>query len=309
VKVTFLGTGGTYPCPSRTTASIALRVQDELLLFDCGEGAQRRLMESGESFMRVSRVFLSHHHGDHSYGLPGLLQTMALNGRTDRLEIHGPRGTRELVRAFLELGRPVGFEVRASDLADGARVEAPKFTVTAALARHSAPNLAFAVEEPVRVGRFDEPRALELGVPKGPLFGRLQRGESVTTPAGKVVSPDMVLGAPRRGRKFVYSGDTRPCESVATLARGADLLVHDSTHAGDLAEKAKEFMHSTCVEAARLAKEAGAARLALFHFSPRYEDVEPLASEAREVFPSTFATADLMTLDIPLPGQRAPGIQ
>jgi len=301
VKVTFLGTGGTYPCPERNTAAISLRVQDELLLFDCGEGTQRRLMESEESFMRISRIFLSHHHGDHCYGLPGLLQTMSLNGRTDPLDISGPRGTRALIGAFLELGNRLTFEVRPRDLLDGDRIEAPRFTVTAALAEHSSPDLAFSVEELPRPGRFNEPRALELGIPKGPLFGRLQRGESVKAKDGSMVTPEMVLGAARRGRKFVYTGDTRPCEAVVRLSNRADLLVHDSTHAGDLQEKAKEFMHSTCVEAAEVAKEAGAARLALFHFSPRYEDPSPLEAQARQVFPAAFASADLMSVDIPFP--------
>lgn len=301
MKLTFLGTGGTYPCPERNTAGIALRVQDELLLFDCGEGTQKRLMESEESFMRISRVFLSHLHGDHCYGLPGMLQTMALNGRTDPLEVCGPRGTKRLVEAFLDLGNRLTFAVRPRELGDGEQIEAQRFTVTAALAEHSAPNLAYSVKEHERPGRFNEPRALELGVPKGPLFGRLQRGESVKASDGSAVTPEMVMGPPRRGRKFVYSGDTRPCGAVVKLARGADILVHDCTHSADLAEKAKEFFHATSVEAAQVARDAGAARLALFHFSPRYEDPAPLVEEAKKVFEASFASADLMSVEIPLP--------
>jgi ribonuclease Z len=302
MRVAFLGTGGSWPSPQRNVVSVALRVGPEVVLFDCGEGTQRQLMRSTVSFMKVGRIFISHFHGDHFLGLPGLIQSMALNDRKEALEIYGPEGIVELLKSILTLGhfKPT-FEVRVDELAPGDSLDFDAYSVSCALADHSVPCLAYSLEEKPRPGRFNKVRALELGVPEGPLFSRLHSGESVTLPNGEIVEPSMVVGPPRKGRKFAYSGDTRPCVAVETLASGCDILVHDATAATDNEDKANSYGHSTARQAAELAVKSGARMLALVHISPRYDDPAPLVEEARAIHPGSILPDDLEEVDVPLP--------
>jgi ribonuclease Z len=302
MHVTFLGTGGSWPSPQRNVVAIAVRLGPEVALLDCGEGTQRQLMMSNVSFMKISRVFITHFHGDHFLGLPGLIQSMALNDRKEPLEVLGPEGIVELMKSLLQLGyfKPT-FEVRVRELKAGESVDFGRYSATCALAEHSVPCLAYALEEAARPGRFNKARALELGVPEGPMFSRLQSGEAVELPDGRKVEPSMVLGPPRRGRKLVYSGDTKPCESVERLAAGSDILVHDATAAADNEDKANMYGHSSARQAAELAKRAGARMLALVHVSPRYEEAKPLLDEAMPIHPKTTAPGDLDEFDVPFP--------
>jgi ribonuclease Z len=301
MHVVFLGTGGSWPSPQRNVASVAVRLGPEVVLLDCGEGTQRQLMRSSVSFMKISRIFVTHFHGDHFLGLPGLIQSMALNDRKEGLEIYGPDGTTELLAGLLKLGyfNPT-YEVDVMDLKPGERLEFDRYTVECALAEHNVPCFAYSLEEPGRPGRFNKASALSLGVPEGPLFSKLQGGESVTLADGTVVAPSQVLGPARRGRKLVYSGDTKPCEAVEKLARDCDLLIHDATAAEDNLEKANAYGHATARGAAELAAKAGARMLALVHVSPRYEDAAPLLAEARAVFQNTVLPDDLGELEVPL---------
>jgi ribonuclease Z len=272
MKVVFLGTGGTYPCKSRNVASIAVQVPGEVIMFDCGEGTQRQLMHAPVSFMQVNRIFISHLHADHFLGLPGLIQSMSLNGREHTLEVYGPKGTARTVKALMSLGYFVpGFEVEANDLQPGAKLE---------------------LEKP-RPGKFDLAKAEALGIPPGPLYRDLQQGNTVEF-KGKRIKPEQVLGPPRRGRKLVYSGDTKPSEAVTGLAKGADVLIHDSTLDSAHSDLAASFGHSTAVEAAQVAKSAGVGTLFLFHFSPRYDETDVLEREAKTVFRNSRAAKDLM---------------
>jgi ribonuclease Z len=294
MKIVFLGTGGTYPCKSRNVASIAVQVPGEVIMFDCGEGTQRQLMHAPVSFMQVNRVFISHLHADHFLGLPGLIQSMSLNGREHPLDVYGPKGTARTVKALMNLGYFVsGFEVRANDLQPGAKLERGRFTVAAAAAAHTVPTLAFSLTEKPRPGKFDLTRAEALGLPPGPLYRDLQRGNTVEF-KGKRIKPEQVLGPPRRGRKLVYSGDTKPSETVTGLAKGADVLIHDSTLDSAHSDLAASFGHSTAVEAAQVAKSAGVGTLFLFHFSPRYDETDLLEREAKTVFRNSRAARDLM---------------
>jgi ribonuclease Z len=301
MHVVFVGTGGSWPSPERNVTSVAVRIGPEVVLLDCGEGTQRQLMSSSVSFMKITRIFISHFHGDHFLGLPGLIQSMALNDRKEPLEIYGPTGIVELMKSLLGLGyfKPT-FEVCVEELEPGERVAFERYTVVCALADHTVPCYAYAIEESPRPGKFNKARALELGVPEGPMFSRLQSGESVTLANGKIVEPSMVLGSPRKGRKLVFSGDTKPCDSVQTLATESDLLIHDATAAADNEDKANTYGHSSARQAAALAVKAGAKMLALVHISPRYEDAAPLLEEAKAVHPNSILPKDLDEVEVPL---------
>ena len=299
MRVVFLGTGGTYPSKDRNVSSVAVQVGPDVVMFDCGEGTQRQLTYSPVSFMRIRAIFVSHLHADHFLGIPGLVQSMSLNGRTESLRVMGPKGTAETVARMLNLGYFTGqFEVQPEDLEAGQRVDFGPFSVEAAAASHTVPALAFAVQEADRPGRFDVGKARALGVPEGPKFRELQNGNAVRI-SGRTVKPGEVMGEPRRGRKVVYSGDTRPSDGVLELARGCDVLIHDCTLGSDHASLASEFGHSTAREAAEVAKKAGVGRLILIHFSPRYDDLAPLETEARGVFANSAAARDLEVVDVP----------
>ncbi len=298
MKIFFLGTGGTYPSKLRNVASVAIQVGPDVVMFDCGEGTQRQLMYSPVSFMRIRAVFITHLHADHFLGLAGLVQSMSLNGRSDPLKVMGPANTSRTVESMLGLGHfRSQFAVEVGDMVPGDEVPLGSFAVRCAEAAHTVPSLAFSVEEPMRPGKFDLAKARELGVPPGPMYTSLQKGMAVEV-GGRVVRPEDVMGEPRPGRKVVYTGDTRPCGSVVELARGADVLIHDSTLGSAGRGQAAEFGHSTAVEAAEVAKEADVGQLFLVHISPRYEEGKTLEAEARAVFPNTRAAEDFDVFEV-----------
>jgi ribonuclease Z len=304
MRLVFLGTGGSYPSKERNLACVAMRMMDgEVVLFDCAEGTQRQMMYTTISFMQVKCILLSHFHGDHFLGLPGLVQTMYLNERKDPLDIYGPPKTTYRIERLLGLGHfnPT-FEIRVHDLEGGEVVKREGYSIRTTWAHHGVPDMAYAVEEEQRPGRFDKPKALALGIPEGPLVGKLQRGETVTA-KGKTFTPDMVLGPTRRGRKVVYTGDTAPCTAVEELAQGADALIHDSTGASDTEDRMNEWGHTSSRQAAEIAKRAGVKLLFLTHISPRYreEDSKSLLEEAKAIFPDTYLAKDFYEHEIPFP--------
>ncbi|HEV8358920.1 MAG TPA: ribonuclease Z [Candidatus Thermoplasmatota archaeon] len=301
MRIVFLGTAGSWPTADRNVSAVALKRGPEVLLFDCGEGTQRQFQRSGLSYMEVSRILVSHLHGDHFLGIAGLAQTMDMNGREAPLHIVGPAGTADAVAQLVRVGHfKPRYPIRVEEVRDGARIDCGDYVISARSLRHNVPNLGYAVTEQQRPGRFNKPRAQELGVPEGPLYGRLQRGEDVTLPDGRVVRSQDVVGAPRRGRKVVYTGDCLPNEATVQLAEGADVLVHDSTFGSDYAA-ANEYGHSTAAQAAFIASKASVEQLVLTHFSARYRDVAPLVEEARRVFPRTEAAHDLWELEVKFP--------
>ncbi|MCX6650812.1 MAG: ribonuclease Z [Methanomassiliicoccales archaeon] len=295
MDLTFLGTGGSVPTTKRNCVSIALRIGPEVLLFDCGEGTQRQLMSSSVSFMRITTIFISHHHGDHFLGLPGLIQSMNFYGRMSPLKVYGPEGTADLIEKILTLGEfDLKYEVTGQDLDPKETMVGEGYVVEAVRTDHVIPSLGFVFQEDERPGRFEPEKALSLGVKEGPNFSKLVRGENVKV-GNTVVTPDMVMGPSRKGLKVVYSGDTAPCSELALASRKADVLVHEATVASDLEAKAREYRHSTAMDAAVLARDAGVGTLYLVHISGRYEDAAPLLKEAQEIFPNTIIPNDLDT--------------
>lgn len=300
MEVTFLGTSAAVPTVERNVSALMLQRGGELLLFDCGEGTQRQMMRYGSGF-GVEDVFITHYHADHVLGIPGLLRTLGLQGRTAPLRLHGPRGAKRQLGTLVELGMErMKFPVEIRELAPGDRLPRGDYELVVGEARHRGDALAYAVVEHERKGRFDPEHAKALGIPEGPLWGKIHRGESVTLEDGRVVSPSELVGPTRSGRKVVISGDTAPYEGIVDLARGADLLIHEATFGEDERERARETMHSTAREAAGVALRAGVKRLVLNHLSARYTREAPeLLAEAKSVFAATQIARDGLVVDVP----------
>ncbi len=300
LSITFLGTGAACPTVDRNVAGLAVQREGETILFDCGEGTQRQMMRYGVGFS-FTEVYFTHFHADHMLGITGLLRTMGLQDRTAPVTLYGPRGAQRILGAAMSLGIERNrFPVEVVEIQAGNRLRRDEYDIVVFETDHRPDTVGYALAEHTRLGRFHPERARELGVPEGPLWGRLHKGETVTLDDGRTVRPADLVGAPRRGRTVVYSGDTRPNLPLLEAARGADLLIHEATFGGDEAERAIETRHSTASEAARVALEAGVRRLVLTHISPRYtRDAPELLAEARAVFPETTIARDGMTVEVP----------
>ncbi|MEF8775121.1 MAG: ribonuclease Z [Haloarculaceae archaeon] len=310
MRVTFLGTSGSVPTTVRNPSGIVVAREGDRLLFDCGEGTQRQMMRYGTGF-GLDHVFLTHTHGDHVLGLPGLVQTLDFNDRAAPLAIHAPAGTRDVVETLVRVtgGRP-SYPIRVTQVEAGeVALEAAEYEVRAVAADHRTTAVGYAIVEDQRRGVFDREKAEEdLGIPPGPKYSRLHRGEPVEH-EGRTVRPAEVVGPPRPGRRLVYSGDTRPTEALVEAAADADLLIHDGTFADDRAERARQTGHSTAREAAEVANLAGAKHLAITHISSRYAgDQRPLAAELEDTFDGERALVawDGLQLQVPYPDSDTP---
>jgi ribonuclease Z len=293
LSVFFAGTAGSIPTARRGLPAVLVRRGGDRILFDCGEGTQRQLVQS-VGLTELTEIFLTHFHADHWLGLPGLLKTFDLRARERPLAIHGPPGLRELVTLAMRVAGRVRFELELIELAQGDVLERDGYKIAPVPVAHRVSNaFAYVLYEDTRPGEFDPETAGALGIIPGPAFGRLQRGESV-----RGVRPEQVLGPPRAGRKIVISGDTSPCEALAIASHAADLLVHEATFAQEERTRAAETGHSTAGQAATLAREAGVSMLALTHFSTRYP-AAVLRDEARAIFPRTVLPRDFDTIEIP----------
>ncbi|MHB1264002.1 MAG: ribonuclease Z [Gemmatimonadaceae bacterium] len=301
LAIRLLGTSASRPTVERNVASAAIVREGETLLFDCGEGTQRQMMRYGVSF-NLGDIFFTHFHADHLIGVIGLMRTMALQGRTEPLRLWGPRGaTRWLKRAESFGADRLTFPVDVRELAPEERVARAGYAILPFPVEHGgAIAVGYALAEEERKGRFNPELARALGIPEGPLWGRIHRGEAVTLDDGRVIEPRVLVGDRRPGRTIVLTGDTRPCAATIEIARGADLLVHESTFGEEEAERARDTGHSTAREAAEVARAAGVSRLVLTHFSARYSrDAGELEREARAVFPGTIAGKDGFELEVP----------
>jgi ribonuclease Z len=305
LHVHFLGTAGALPSPQRNPSSVLIRRGADTLLFDCGEGTQQQMMRARTGFT-VNAIFITHWHADHFLGVFGLVETLAFMGRTDPLPIYGPPWVEEFVEIVQKINRHArGFPVTAHTLEHGSVVPFNGYTVRAFATLHGISGLGYVLEEDERPGRFNRERAIELGVPPGPLFGRLQRGETVRIVRDGVeveVRPDDVLGMPRPGRKIVYTGDTRPLQhqpDTAALIRDADLLIHDATFDDQESNRAREVLHSTAGEAGEAAAALGARMLALLHISSRYASTANHIRDAKRHYEGdVILPADLAVLEI-----------
>ncbi len=296
----FLGTSAARPTVERNVTAMAVVREGETLLFDCGEGTQRQMMRYGTSFS-LSDIFFSHFHADHVIGVIGLLRTMSLQGREHPIRLWGPRGAARVLRRASEFSVDrVLFPVEVNELRPGEPLARAGYQIMPYQTDHrGAPALGFAIVEEERRGRFNPERAVELGIPEGPLWGQLHRGIAVTLEDGRLIDPSELVGPRRSGRLIVISGDTRPCDATIEIAQGADALVHESTFGDEEAERAVETGHSTAREAATVAARSGVRRLLLTHLSARYSrDASILQQQAREIFSNVIVAKDGMEVEV-----------
>lgn len=305
LDVVFLGTAGSVPTAWRAPTSLLVRRGGERLLFDCGEGTQRQLLSSAIGLVELEEIFLTHYHADHYLGLPGLLKTFALRGREQPLVLWGPRGLADLLETLRRIFGKLTYRLDVRELSPGETLGRDGYRLATIKVDHRVTALGYVLAELPRPGRFDVDAARSLRVPEGPLWGTLQRGESVTLDDGTVVTPDQVLGSPRPGRRLVISGDTKPCRGILEAALEADLLIHEATFTDEEKERADETGHTTAHDAAELARIAGVKMLALTHLSNRYRGHE-VVREARAVFPRTVVPRDFDIIELPFPERGDP---
>ncbi|CDN43126.1 ribonuclease Z [Paenibacillus sp. P22] len=313
MELTLLGTGAGRPSRLRNVTSVALTLPQprcSVWLFDCGEATQHQLMRTPLKMSKVEAVFITHMHGDHVNGLPGLLSSRSYHPGAGKLRLFGPEGIREYVQAVFRLtASHLDYELEITELAPGIVYEDELYAVEADRLDHRVASWGYRIVEKDKPGALDSAKARSLGVPFGPQLGLLKQGQDITLDDGRVIRSSDVLGPALPGRIVTILGDTTPCPAIVRLAKDADLLVHEATFEGAMAAKAKAYGHSTTLQAAAAAAEAGARRLVMTHFSSRYrdEDMPALVAEARGIFAESYAGADLLTLPIPRQGEEETG--
>lgn len=306
MEITFLGTSSGVPTRSRNVSGLALRLPQraELWLFDCGEGTQHQFLRSQLKISQLTRIFITHMHGDHIFGLMGLLASSGLAGSAQDIEIYGPEGLEQYLAAcakysYIHLDRRI--QVRA--VSPGQIYADREFTVSCDRLVHRVPAFGYRIAERDRPGRFDVERAAALGIPPGPIYGELKAGKAVMLPDGRRIRGSDLCGEAERGRSVAYCTDTVFCESAIALARDADVLIHEATFAHQDAQMAFDRLHSTSTMAAQVALAAGVRQLILTHFSPRYApgnalQLEDLLAEARSIFPNAILARDFLTYEV-----------
>ncbi|MGI8507794.1 MAG: ribonuclease Z [Gemmatimonadaceae bacterium] len=301
LSVRFLGTSASRPTVERNVTSLAVRRGGETFLFDCGEGTQRQMMRYGVSF-NLGDIFFTHMHADHILGVIGLVRTMALQGRTEPMRLYGPPKSERLLRQAVTLGSDKQhFPISFSELTPGQPLARNGYSVMPFPVEHGgALAMGLALVEDERLGRFNPDLARSMGIPEGPLWGLIHKGQDITLADGRVVTPAELVGPTRAGRKLVFTGDARPSDSTVAIAHHADLLIHEATFAQDEAALAVETGHSTAREAATIAQRSEAKQLVLTHISSRYSrDANELVAEARAVFPTAMIARDGMEIVVP----------
>lgn len=294
MELLFLGTGASVPSRDRATSCIAVRSGSDIILMDCGEGSQRQLMISPFSFMRIKAILITHLHGDHVFGLPGLLQTMSLSGRKEHLTVYGPTGIKGCVDAFMTVteGETV-YPLEVCEVSGGEEFAVGDLTVSVYRTEHNIASVGYTVREKDRPGKLDREKALSLGIGDGPDMARLKNGVTVGD-----VTPQMVLGPSKKGESLSYTGDTVPCQSVIDGSRDVTVLIHECTYMASETNLAKKHKHSTAIQAAEDALSAGASHLILTHVSNRYDELSVVVDEARTIFENTVAANDMDLFEI-----------
>jgi len=303
----FLGTSASRPTVERNVSALAVVREGETLLFDCGEGTQRQMMRYGIGFA-LSDIFFTHMHADHILGLTGLLRTLALQGRTEAMNLYAPVGSESMMWRAIRLGSDKQtFPINVFELSPETPLKRKGYSIVPYPVDHGdKAAIGYLIAEETRLGRFNPEMAKEIGIPEGPLWGKIHKGEAITLDSGRVVEPGELVGATRPGRSVVLTGDSRPAAGTVAAAMGADILVHEATFADEEQPRAVETGHSTAREAAEVAAQAGVKKLVLTHLSARYSrDTSDLEREAREVFANTIVARDGMEIEVPFESGEA----
>ncbi len=307
MQITFLGTSSGVPTRSRNVSSVALRLPQraELWLFDCGEGTQHQIMRSDLKISQLTRIFITHMHGDHIFGLMGLLATCGLAGNAHRIDIYGPPKLDEYLRACSRYSQThLSYSLQVHTIQPGIVYEDEEFIVSCERLEHRVPAFGYRVVEKDRPGRFDVEKAKALQIPPGRIYGQLKRGETVTLNDGRIINGQDLCGPTEEGRKIAYCTDTIYTDSAVSLGQNADVLIHEATFSHQDAELAFQRLHSTSTMAAQVALAAQAKLLIMTHFSPRYApgnniNLQQLLEEARAIFPNTEMAHDFMNYEVP----------
>ena len=307
MEITFLGTSSGVPTRSRNVSSVALRLPQkaEVWLFDCGEGTQHQFLRSEIKSSQVRRIFITHMHGDHTFGLMGLIASGGLAGNAQNIDIYGPGGLEEYLDACAKYAYiNLSSRLKVHKVNPGLVYEDENFKVSCQLLKHRVPAYGYRIEEKNRPGKFDVAKAKALGIPPGPVYGKLKEGKVITLEDGRIIKGSELCGAPETGRKIVYCTDTVFCDAAVELAQDADVLIHEATYAHQDAAMAFDRLHSTSTMAAQVALLAGVKQLIMTHFSPRYTPfseitLDNLKQEARAIFPKTKLAYDFYTYEVP----------
>lgn len=307
MQITFLGTSSGVPTRSRNVSSVALRLpqRGELWLFDCGEGTQHQIIRSDLKISQLSRIFITHMHGDHIFGLMGLLATCGLAGNPTQINIYGPPKLDEYLRACSRYSHThLSYPINVHTVEPGVIYEDEEYIISCGRLEHRITDFGYRVAEKDRTGRFDIEKAKALSIPPGRVYGQLKRGETVTLLDGRQINGAELCGPTEVGRKVVYCTDTVYCDGAVELAQDADVLIHEATFAHEDADLAFQRFHSTSTMAAQVALTANVKRLIMTHFSPRYApgnnlELKDLLGEARAIFPNTELAYDFLSYEVP----------
>lgn len=301
----FLGTGAGVPSRQRNVSALAACFPgqgNETWLFDCGEGTQQQILQTPIKPTKITKIFISHLHGDHLFGLPGLLSTRSVQGAKDPLMIYGPPGIAQYIEVSLQSSQSyLRYPLHVKEISDGLKMQMEKDQLSVRQLEHGIPSYGFRIQRPDQPGNLDSARLIQLGVPPGPIFQEIKQGKLVKLPDGRILDGKEFVSEPKPGLSLVYLGDTRPTKAAVQLAQDADILVHEATFDQSLSTKAAQHFHSTTVEAAQIAQQANVERLILTHVSSRYldSDADYLLSEAKGIFPQTYLAHDFWKFSIP----------
>ncbi|WP_066060751.1 ribonuclease Z [Neobacillus soli] len=306
MDIFFLGTGAGMPAKLRNVTSIALKLLEErgaVWLFDAGEATQHQILHTSIKPRRIEKIFITHLHGDHIYGLPGLLSSRSFQGGESEVTVYGPKGIKEYIHVSLSLSQTyLKYSLKVIEIDEGVIFEDEQFTVETRLLEHGIPSYGYRIVEKDRPGTLLADKLKEAGVQPGPIFKKIKNGETVTLEDGRVIEPGEFLGPVQKGRIVTILGDTRFCENARMLAKNADYLVHEATFSKGEEKLAFDYFHSTTHQAADIALRAGSKQLCLTHISSRYDrnDWRELVEEAKEIFPNTEIAEDFKEINIPL---------
>jgi ribonuclease Z len=306
MDIFFLGTGAGLPAKLRNVTSIALKLLEErgvIWLFDVGEATQHQILHTPIKPRRIEKIFITHLHGDHIYGLPGLLSSRSFQGGDSEVTVYGPKGISEYLKVSLSVSQTfLKYPLKIIEIEEGVIFEDKQFIIEAGLLEHGVPSYGYRVIEKDRPGTLLADQLIEAGVQPGPIFKKIKNGEIVTLEDGRTIEPSKFLGAPQKGRIVTILGDTRYCEKAIHLAQNADLLIHEATFSKGEEKLAFDYFHSTTYQAAKVAKQADCKSLCITHISSRYDQFASagLVDEAKEIFQNTVIAEDFKEILIKL---------